>query len=155
MNSFLNQYFNIHSDIYSMKKQHGFTLLEAIVSLVLIAGVGMALFSWINTNLISLHRIQQTQSRHDATRNALAFIRSVNPLETPQGEETLGIYTFEWQSTAVQLPKDVISSAGAVGLFQIGLYEMQITVYKDDELITTFTVRHVGYKQVREPPDFF
>ncbi len=43
----------------SQNRQHGFTLIEAIVALVLIATAGMALFSWINSNIITLNRIQE------------------------------------------------------------------------------------------------
>ena len=35
----------------TVNTQRGFTLIEAIVAMVLIASTGMALFSWINSNL--------------------------------------------------------------------------------------------------------
>jgi len=135
-------------------KQKGFTVLEAIVALILLATIGMALFSWINTNFISLHRIQQAQYRNDAIRNALAFIKTVNPLENPEGEETLGIHTFRWQSEAVKLPKDGISASGGIGLFQVALYDVKMEVSNQNEILARFTVRQVGYRQVRELPDF-
>ncbi len=125
--------------------QRGFTLLEAIVALILIASTGIALLNWINTNLMTLHRVQQVQQRHEATRNALAFMETINPLEKPQGEETVGIYTFRWEAQAVELPKD------GKGLYQIGLYDTEIEVSLDDELLARFTLRQVGFKQVRQP----
>jgi general secretion pathway protein I len=125
--------------------QRGFTLLEAIVALILIASTGMALLNWINTNLMTLYRVQQVQQRHEATRNALAFMDTINPLEKPQGEETVGIYTFRWEAQAVELPKD------GKGLYQIGLYDTEIEVSLDDELLARFTLRQVGFKQVRQP----
>ena len=42
------------------RQQRGFSLLEAVVSIVLISTTGLALFSWINSNLISLGRVQET-----------------------------------------------------------------------------------------------
>ena len=125
--------------------QRGFTLLEAIVALILIASTGMALLNWINTNLMTLHHVQQVQQRHEAMRNALAFMDTVNPLEKPQGEETVGIYTFRWETEAVEPPKD------GKGLYQIGLYDTDIKVRLDDELLARFTLRQVGFKQVRQP----
>jgi len=137
-----------------MLKQKGFTLLEAIVALILLATIGMALFSLVNTNFISLNRIQQSQYRNDAIRNALAFIKTINPLKNPQGEKKLGIHTFRWQSEAVKLSKDAISPSGGVGLFQIALYDVKIEVSNQSEILAKFTVRQVGYEQVRELPDF-
>jgi general secretion pathway protein I len=129
--------------------QQGFSLLEAIVALILIATTGMALFSWINTNLITLHHVQQTQQRHEAIRNALAFIDTINPLEKPQGEESVGLYIFRWEADAVRLPKD------GKGLYQLGLYDTEVEVFSDKELLARFTLRQVGFKQVRQPFDLY
>jgi len=129
--------------------QRGFTLLEAIVALVLITTTGMALLSWINTNLVTLRHVQHAQQRHEAIRNALAFMDTINPLEKPQGEETVGIYMFRWEAQAVELPKD------GKGLYQLGLYDTGVEVSLDDELLARFTLRQVGFKQVREPIEIF
>ena len=89
-----------------MKTQHGFSLLEVIVALVLITSTGMALFSWMNTNTMSLQRVQFVQQRNIATRNALMYINTINPLQTPQGSTTLGSYIVNWNSKALEPPKD-------------------------------------------------
>jgi general secretion pathway protein I len=130
-------------------KQSGFTLLEAIVALVLIASTGVALLNWLNTNLISLQRVQQTQQRHQAVENALMFMETINPLEKPQGRATIGIYQIDWNATALELPKDGVNSTGGLGLFQIGLYETEVKVKVKKDLLAHFTLRQVGYNQVR------
>jgi len=129
--------------------QQGFSLLEAIVALILIATTGMALLSWINTNLITLQHVQQTQQRDEAIRNALAFIETINPLEKPRGEEKIGIYTFRWEAEAALLPKD------GKGLYQFGLYDTEVEVLSDKELLARFTLRQIGFKQVRQHYDPF
>ena len=130
-------------------KQSGFTLLEAIVALVLIASTGVALLDWLNTNLISLQRVQQAQQRHQAIENALVFMETVNPLEKPQGKATIGIYQIDWNATALELPKDGMTSTGELSLFQIGLYETEVKVKVKKDLLAHFTLRQVGYNQVR------
>jgi general secretion pathway protein I len=130
-------------------KQRGFTLLEAIVALVLIASTGMALLNWLNTNLISLQRVQQVQQRHQAIQNALMFMETINPLEKPQGKTTVGIYQIDWNATALKLPKDGVTSMGGLGLFQVGLYETEVKVKVKKNLLAYFTLRQVGYNQVR------
>jgi len=133
-----------------MMNQRGFTLLEAIVALVLIATTGMALFSWINTNLITLSRVQEAHQRNEAVRSALTFMETVNPLERGQGEETVGIYQFRWQAQAVELPKDGVSTLGDMSLFQVGLYETEVDVSLEDRLLSRFTLRQVGFDQVHQ-----
>lgn len=132
-------------------KSHGFTLLEAIVALVLIATTGMALFSWINTNLISLQRVKSFQPRQDATQSALAFMETVNPLERPTGEETLGSYVITWQSETLKPPQYGISHMGNKSIFNVGLYAITVEIKQNGLLLTQFTVRQIGYKQMRRP----
>ena len=130
-------------------KQRGFTLLEAIVALVLVASTGVALLNWLNTNLISLQRVQQAQQRHQAIENALVFMETINPFKKPQGEATIGIYQIDWNATALELPKDGVTSTGGLSLFQIGLYETEVKVKVKKDLLAHFTLRQVGYNQVR------
>ena len=130
----------------------GFTLLETIVALVLIASTGMALLSWINTNLITLQRVQKLQQSQEAIRNALAFMDTINPLETPQGQQTIGIYNLQWQAQAVELPKDGMSTTGYISLFQLGLYDtkIEISLVGEKTPLTHITLRQVGFSQVRK-----
>ena len=79
-------------------RQKGFTLLEAIVALVLIGSAGMALFSWINGNYISLSRIRDVNARSEATVNVLEYMDRVNPMLTPDGVAPLGAYSIRWRS---------------------------------------------------------
>lgn len=123
-----------------MMNQRGFTLLEAIVALVLIATTGMALLDWINTNLITLQHVQQAQQRNEATRNALAFMETVNPLENPQGEETIGMYTISWDAQEIELKGDT-------KLYQIGLYETKVKISLKDTLLAKFNLHQIGFKQ--------
>ncbi|MCK5878091.1 MAG: prepilin-type N-terminal cleavage/methylation domain-containing protein [Candidatus Marithrix sp.] len=120
--------------------QNGFTLLEAIVALVLITSTGMALLNWISTNLNTLQHVQAAQQRNDATRNAVAFIETVNPLEQPHGETTIGEYNLAWESKEVEL-------LGNTTMYQVGLYDMNIVVSLEDTLIAKLTVRQIGFKQ--------
>src|SRR3974377_946954 len=66
-------------------QQRGFTLLEAVVALVLIGTTGMALMAWINTGLETVARVQDASARGEALRNALEQMQTVNPLLEPNG----------------------------------------------------------------------
>ena len=134
--------------------QKGFSLLEAIVALVIIASTGIALLDWINTNLMSLQHVQAAEQRNNATRNALAFMETINPMEHAQGEEIVGVYKISWNAEAIALPKDGIGPMGEMSLFQVGLYETTVKVQAEDGLLTRFTIRQVGFKQVHKFEDW-
>lgn len=132
-------------------KQQGFSLLEAIVALVLITTTGLALYDWINTNLNNLYRVQHLHDRHAAIRNAIAFVETINPLKNARGESTVGVYTFRWESEVIKPPKDGTSGLKGLGLYQVGLYNVKIDILREDDAITTVTLQQIGYEQVRQP----
>jgi general secretion pathway protein I len=137
------------------RRQQGFTLLEAIVAMVLIAGAGMALFSWINTNIISLSRVQEINAQAEAQANVLAYMNTVNPMMTPEGKADLGFYRLQWKAEAVTAVQDGANYPYGISLYQLALYRTAIQVEKaDGRHWFDMALRQVGYKKVRElrPP---
>jgi len=128
-------------------KQRGFSLLEAIVAMVIISGAGYALFGWVNSNIMTLNSIRDANARSEATQNILEYMSSVNPMLKPSGSATLGPYKIRWISKPTTLVQDVKDS-----LYQLALYE---TLVKAENLQSQpwfeFNLRQVGYKRVRAP----
>lgn len=139
----------------SSHKQAGFTLMEAIVALVLIATTGMALFSWVNSNVIALQRVQASNLRDAATANALQYLHNVNPMVTPAGSVTMGEYTLNWKSEALTEPRDGAGYPFGISLFQLAMYQTHVQLQTlDGKEWFDFKLQQVGYKKVRsiKPP---
>lgn len=129
----------------SPRRTAGFTLLEAIVAMVLLSGAAMAIFGWINGNVIALNRIHDASARAEATANVLEHLRTVNPMLRPQGEEELGAYRIRWNARPVTGVVDRGTS-----IYQFGLYDTRVEVdRRNGEPPYEITVRQVGYRQVR------
>lgn len=128
----------------------GFTLLEAIVALVLISSVGVAAFGWINRSLDSLARIDAAREREVAVRNALEWMETVNPLTTPEGRTEFGTLVISWQSEVIEPRRDGVTPGGAQSLFQLALYDTSVAVFEENRELARFRVRLVGYEQIRE-----
>ncbi len=128
----------------------GFTLLEALVSMLLIATVGMASFDWINSSLENMERIEAHHLRQQAVRNALCFMETVNPTENPGGETKIGHYTIQWDSRSVEPTKDGAGYPFGTGLYRIGLYDMHVKININDKEIGKLDLRRIGYRQERE-----
>ena len=131
--------------------QQGFSLIEAIVALVLISTTGMALFAWVNTNLITLSRIQAIDAENEATQNVLEYMNSVNPMLTPEGQADLGAYRLNWRSEASTDLRDGANYPFGVSLYQLALYQTKIAVSRSNgEPWFNLELQQVGYKKVRE-----
>ena len=141
--------------IEAMTKQRGFSLLEAVVAMVLISGAGAALFAWINSELASVSRLQQINARTEAMVNVLEIMQTVNPMLTPQGTLSFPAYRLTWSATPVTPVQDGLSYPRGIGLYQLALYDTLVSVVSPDGTPWfEFTLRQVGYKRVRDNKPF-
>jgi general secretion pathway protein I len=132
------------------RAQAGFTLLEALVAIVLVAGVGMALFGWVSNNLQNLGQVFQAEDLLNVEQAAMEYVLAINPLQNPSGTLDLGQYQAQWQAIPVEEPRRGTSGVGSWGSFRIGLYEMRITINRGQEAVSQFSFRQVGYERLTQ-----
>jgi general secretion pathway protein I len=134
------------------KRQRGFTLLEAIVAMVLVGTAGMALFDWINVGMAGLNRVREANLRSEAMRNAVAHLDSLNPMLRPAGETDFGAYRVRWDARPLGEAQDALGYPQGIGLHQVALYETDVRIVDPDGRgWFDFRMRQVGYKQIRFP----
>jgi general secretion pathway protein I len=134
-----------------VKRQRGFSLLEAIVALTIMASAGMALFAAMNQSLQMAQRAQQSHLADTAVRNALAWMETVNPGMEPEGNVRIGRMELHWRSMAVEPARDAMTGYLEAGLYRVGLYDVTLEIRTAEGVDTEFVLRKVGYVQVREP----
>ena len=134
------------------RAQAGFTLLEAIVALVVFTMGALALYGWLSTNIITLDRIRARQQLELTMHSALDLIRRTNPMDTPVGERQVGDLKVSWISALLEPAKPNVVQSGRPGIFVVGLYEVSVRVSRNGQLLQTFQVRQVGWKQEMATP---
>ncbi len=123
------------------KAQSGFSLLEAIVALTLLAVAGLALFSWINASFDGLLRADTAQARAQAQSNAIAYIQTINPMVRPSGETKLGSLSISWLAKEIAPKvKPSAESPDGTGNFIVALYDIDVTM-TDLPRVPTFTIK--------------
>ncbi len=128
-------------------KTRGFTLLEAIVAMVVFSLGAFALYGWLSTNVITLGRITARQEQEVAYASALDLVRRSNPMLAPSGKRTVGDMIVSWRSFPVEDPKPNVDQSGSPGVYQVGLYAVYVRVSRNGREIGKFQVRQVGWKQ--------
>ncbi len=129
----------------------GFTLIEAMVAMVIIGGAGMALFSWVNNSITSLRRVEDANTRNAAMLNVVEYMQSVNPMLTPEGKAELGDYRLSWHATVQNAVVDGSGYPRGLSMFQLALYDTEVKVERGEaQPWFDFKLKLVGYKKVRD-----
>lgn len=125
----------------------GFTLLEAIVALVIFAAGALSLYAWLGSNLRSIERVQASRERIAGQRAALALLAGINPSAEPTGERSLGDLTVYWRARLLEPVKPGSTQVGAASIFELGLYEVEVEAQVAGRALPTFSLRRVGWRQ--------
>ena len=131
--------------------QQGFTLLEAIVAMVLLASASLALYSLFNTNLITLGRVQQVAREAPLVEQATQHLLAMNLTRETAGEFDVDGAQVAWTAELVEPYRQSQNVRGFIGYFQLGLYTVQFTISENGTSLGSYSMRLVGYEKVREP----
>ncbi len=129
--------------------QAGFTLLEAIVALVIFSMGSLALYSWLGVNVKTLLRVQELRESVAMSTSALEAVRGLNPMATPRGRREVGELVVQWKAEPIEPVRDAVTQVGFPTIFQVGLFLVDVRVMRGDVEVDRFQVRQVGYKQTR------
>jgi hypothetical protein len=133
--------------------QDGFTLLEGLVAIALLAGTMTAIFALVGSILSSANNVGRSNKTVQLTFNALEVMTIVNPMMQGSGQIDLGDYTVKWTSAARTAIADGVGYPLGTSLYQLALYDTDVQVEQQPGApLAAFKLRQVGYRRVREPP---
>lgn len=136
-----------------MNTQRGFTLLEAMVALTIFATVGISLYAWLSNSMGHFIRAEAVFAEQNVLPNTLARIRTIKPRDGAQGTFLQSGFKVHWSTTQVAPYKPVLSAAGAVGNFDVALFDVAIVFEKDSKRSAEYVARVEGSKLVRVPAE--
>jgi prepilin-type N-terminal cleavage/methylation domain-containing protein len=132
--------------------QRGFSLIEMIAALTILAIGSGVLFSWLGQTTAQLTRFQLQEKASLARLQAIDFLSTQNPTVAADGKQSFDGFSMEWKSEPVTEVRDSISPAGGLGLYRVSLYQTQVSTFdRSGRAWFQFPVKLVGYVQVRQP----
>jgi general secretion pathway protein I len=123
----------------------GFTLIETIVALVILATAVVAFYGFLSSELNGAKRVEAAATDYDRRMNALELATALNPMAHPQGSIDLGAYHIAWSSQLLgQLHQSNRFPAGR-GAFKVALYRMTFSFPGSTET-RPISVTRLGYR---------
>jgi len=133
----------------------GFTLLEAVVALALLAAGTIVLYGWYGTILLGLSKAEDRLLATQFSRNLEAYLLTMNLQQESSGEYRANGYLATWNAQLVEPIKDGKTLSGGLSYYQLGLYDLSIEITResDSTYVDELETRLVGYAGSRIPPD--
>ena len=129
--------------------QAGFSLLEAIVAMTVMATSLLALYGWLSSSTIALNRVNAQSRALEDARTAVSLIETVNPMLEPRGTREIEGLTVRWESKPVADRRSGRSRAGSATAFDLGLYDLMVEVMRGSRTVKEFELRRAGWESVR------
>lgn len=136
------------------RQPRGFTLLEAIVALVIMAAVLIPLLSFIGATARALTTAAETNERSFAQQAAVAMLEPMNPVDEPSGQLLLDQdVTVSWISQPTVPQNADIAMGSPLAGFLFGFYKVTVTLARPDrDPWFSFEMRKAGYAKHATPP---
>lgn len=134
----------------------GFTLLEAIVALTVMALALVPLVTFIAQSANELERAAEVNDQSFTKQSVLALMDPINPMAEPNGELELDEnIAVSWQSETLVPPNSHALIGGVLNGYRVGFYGVQVAVTRREEPWFSFEMRKVGYENTRAPGTMF
>ena len=127
-------------------RQRGFSLLETIVAMTMLATVGMALFGLFNGNLLTWTRAEAVAKQVPVVRHATEVLAAVNPMETQAGEFDVDGHRVRWSAELVEPKRRGQSARGEPTRYELGLYEITFRIHAERRPLGSWRLRQVGWR---------
>ena len=130
--------------------QAGFTLLEAMVAIIVLSMSLFASYSWIDVSVQSLVRSEQVFAQEMLVNEFSGRLAIVDLQDVQRGDMQIGEYTVFWSAEALETG-DGVTLWGSEGLYNHTLYNVEVGVRQRGQLVAEHKTRLVSTKQVRQP----
>jgi prepilin-type N-terminal cleavage/methylation domain-containing protein len=133
-------------------KVAGFTLIETLVALVILAASLLAFYEFLGAALNGAAAAERAAIAYDRRQNALTLAATLNPMERPEGSFDLGFYRIRWRSEPIAAPRQSSGFPSGKGRFIIALYRVVLD-FPGEPAFSDVEVTKLGYRLEASPAE--
>ena len=124
----------------------GFSVLEAIIAIAILSIAFLPLLELQNQMARTTIALERNEELMSAKRSALAYARSLNPMQNPDGNIDLGRASMHWQATPISDERPALGKGGQKGRFVVALYDVKVTLTFENQRPQSFSVHATGWR---------
>ena len=128
-----------------MKSQRGFSLLEALVALVILSAAMATTFVWVDSSLKQTERVKKSSKAIKLARGAAARIGSHELLRAEAGNFIFEDFEVLWSGEIIDRAAGV-STNGARSNFDLALFDLFIVIKDERGEIDSFKTRKAVFR---------
>jgi len=136
-----------------MSGRRGFSLVEALIALIIAAMVLMAIFELQRQLSHDQARYEQAIASADRRRNALVLLRDINPTQRPSGVVPLsGGRVVRWTAAPLTAPRVNADYPTGQGDYEMRLWRLSVRI--DDargQATDVFELDRLGWRRISAP----
>ena len=129
----------------------GFTLVEAIVALVVLSMSLMATYGWIQLSAEMLIKTDDVNSQQIGLNQLLEELQGTDFSEQTDGEYEYRQLRFNWVAQPYEKTRSGRNGLGRKSSYDHTLYVISIAVFRDVTLVADYRLRLVNSVLVRPP----
>lgn len=136
-----------------MSHKRGFSLVEALIALIVAAMVLMAIFELQRQLSQDQARYEQAIAAADRRRNALVLLRDINPTASPSGALSLsGGRVVHWTATPLTPPRRNADYPTGQGDYEMRLWRLSVRIDNARGQATdVFELDRLGWRRLSAP----
>lgn len=131
------------------RQQRGFTLLEAIVALAVLAVSALALYAWLNSSLIILKRVDDVYRTASVVDSTVEWVTTLDPYKQGKGSEEIAGMQVQWQFLPIDQPREAYDMSGNLSVNDIQLFRAVVVVRQEKKVIAQFEFVQLGLQGKR------
>jgi type II secretory pathway component PulJ len=130
------------------RRESGFSTLEVIAAVAII-GIALVPIAALQIQLSrGQARLAEAHTESTDVHNAMALLREVNPMLTPQGQRRLDDRTtLSWVSAPVSGLRQSVNPPG----FEVQLYRVDGAIRRENAPVTVVQIDLIGWRQGSAP----
>ena len=136
-----------------INKQSGFTLIEALVALVIFSLVFSAVWGWFNTAVISSEKVSHQLAMPSLYDEFNDYLTTISLENTREGEFNSSGYSFIWVASPLKHSKDEVNIRQPQ--WALVLFNIEVNVYHQQKHLQTWQTQHLDYWRLPQLPSPF